>query len=56
MIQRIFWKFDEESNENLTFDEEELENNLPLACLLTRTEESEDQEQFEMSSDEEEEE
>ena len=56
MIQQIFGNSDEESNENLVFDGEELEDNLPLACLVVRSEESEDEEQFEMSSDEEEEE
>ena len=56
VIRRIFGNSDEESDENLQFDEEEFEDNLPLACLLTRSEESEDEEQFEMTSDEEEEE
>lgn len=54
VIRQIFGDSDMESNENLEFDEEEFEDNLPLACLLTRSEESEDEEQFQMPSDEEE--
>ena len=56
VIRQIFGDSDAESKENLEFDEEEFKDNLPLACFLTRSEESEDEEQFEMPSDEEEEE
>jgi len=56
VIRQILGDSDVESDENLEFDEEEFEDNLPLACLLTRSEESEDEEQFKMPSDEEEEE
>ena len=56
VIQQIFVNSDEESDKNLTFHEEQLEDNLPLTCLLSRTEESEDEEIFEMSSEKEEEE
>ena len=56
VIRQIFGHSDEESDENLEFDYEEFKDNLPLACFLPRSEESEDEEQFEMPSDEEEEE
>jgi len=56
VIRQIFGDSDVESDENLEFDQEEFKDNLPLACLLTRSEESEDEEQFEMPSDEEEDE
>ena len=46
--RQIFGDLDEESNE-------EFEDNLLLACLLTRSEESDDEEQFKMPSDEKEE-
>ena len=37
VIRQIFGDSDQESDENLEFDEEEFEDNLPLACLLTRS-------------------
>ena len=54
-IREIFGDSDDESDLNLSFDEEELEDNLALACLR-RSEESKDEDMFELTSDEEEEE
>lgn len=54
-IRQIFGNSDDESDLDLDFDEEDFEDNLPLA-VLRRSEDSEDEMEFELSSDEEDEE
>ena len=54
-IRQIFGNSDDESDLDLDFDEEDFEDNLPLA-VLRRSEDSEGEMEFELSSDEEDEE
>ena len=53
-IRQIFGNSDDERDLDLDFDEEDFEDNLPLA-VLCRSEDSKDEMEFELSSDEEDE-
>ena len=52
-IRQIFGNSDDENDLDLDYGEEDLEDNLPLAVLRPRSEDSEDEMEFELSSDEE---